>query len=158
MLCRRMVLRRPLIASFPLSLLLPLPPLSFPAADEVPEGLAASSVPLKDWDFVQKYFKMLKVGLPRPVCEHKMISEVSQRKGREGERGSGGQILSLAAPVAAASTERHICHSSVCLTAPSASFFCRVSIQPSWMPVETTPSWPQSYPLPRRRRPRGHRS
>lgn len=32
----------------------------------MPEGLPASLVPVKDWDFIQKYAKMLKVGLPRP--------------------------------------------------------------------------------------------
>ena len=38
--------------------------------------MPASTVPIKDWDFVQKYFKMVKVGLPRPSVEHKMIQEV----------------------------------------------------------------------------------
>ena len=43
----------------------------------VPDGVAASTLPIGQWEFVQKYFKMLKVGLPRPVVEHKMLSEVS---------------------------------------------------------------------------------
>ena len=42
----------------------------------MPDGVAASTTPIGEWDFVQKYFKMLKVGLPRPVVEHKMLSEV----------------------------------------------------------------------------------
>lgn len=41
----------------------------------VPESVAAATVPLKDWEYFQKYFKMMKVGLPRPVVEHKMLSE-----------------------------------------------------------------------------------
>lgn len=37
--------------------------------------MPAATVPLKDWEFMQKYVKMMKVGLPRPVVEHKMLSE-----------------------------------------------------------------------------------
>jgi hypothetical protein len=50
------------------------------AAAFVPDGIGAATVPLKEWEFVQKYFKMMKVGLPRPMVEHKMNSEV--RAGR----------------------------------------------------------------------------
>ena len=53
----------------------PTPSCVSPAAF-VPDEIAASTVPIGEWEFVQKYFKMLKVGLPRPVVEHKMSSEV----------------------------------------------------------------------------------
>lgn len=47
------------------------------ADNPVPEDMPAATVAAKDWEFLCKYAKMMKVGLPRPVVEHKMMSEVS---------------------------------------------------------------------------------
>lgn len=92
--------------------------LSLLPAAPVPEGVAASNTPLKDWEFFQKYFKMMKIGLPRPVVEHKMISEV------RGELRSCG--TGIARPCC--------CINRTCAYCPVC---CRAPIQLSWTPTRT---------------------
>lgn len=48
--------------------------LDVPPTAVVPD-IPAATVPLKDWLFMDKFIKMSKVGLPRPMVEHKMIQD-----------------------------------------------------------------------------------